>query len=1201
MTLKIMQPKRIHIFQSATLSAKLCSGEKNLEDNQIMLINHSSSPDELFRRSYRTARPLWPAVLVAAMLALLLPSGSWGQQSQLYELLSPTQTGVTFANRINETKEFNIQEFIYAYNGGGVGVGDINNDGLPDLFFTAMQLQNKLYINKGNFKFEDITHQAGLVENDGISFGVSMVDINADGWMDIYVCRQDGPNRLYINNGDLTFTERAKDFGLAYSPSSTHSAFFDYDRDGDLDAYILVNGDARGDNYTRKGLTDRLFRNNGNNTFTDVSAEAGINDRGYGLGLGVGDLNDDQWPDLFITNDFEERDIIYINNKNGTFTNSTKSVTKHTTEFGMGNDIADFDNDGHLDIVAVDMLPEDHKRLHGHMGSQSVYSPLFDSTQLMRNILLHNRGNGTFADIAFLSGIAETDWSWACLLEDLDNDGFKDLYVANGYKRDVSNLDVINNFSRTMMDKVSAVKLVPTTRLQNYVFRNNGNLTFSKITDQWGFSQVVNTNGAAFADLDRDGDLDLVLNNLDSAAYIYRSNAVEHHVGNYLRIKLNGKTPNAEGIGARIDLWANGGHQVREAYRTRGYLSSVEPIPHFGIGKATTVDSVRVIWSDGTEQTLRNVAANQVLALNQSESGKSTPQAKPQVPALFTEITTENGLHFNHRENIKWDDFERERLLPNRLSRNGPGIAVGDINGDNREDVFVGGGKFQPGKIFIQLGEGKFQQLQQPSIASDSMSEDMGALFFDADGDNDLDLYVVSGGNEYKADSPELQDRLYLNDGKGNFKKNADALPQMLTSSSSVIAADYDGDNDLDLFVAGRCIPGQYPLNPRSYLLNNTKGKFSDVTAKIAAELDTVGMVTSAIWSDYDNDNDPDILLVGEWMTPRVFRNDKGKFKDATANSGLENEKGWWNSIISGDFDNDGDMDYIAGNLGLNTSLRMKASKEHPIRLYANDFDDNGSLDLVTSYYYRGIEYPTRGRQTMASQMPPFIRRKFPTYAAYAAASIQEIFDKKKLDAAIRLEATNMASSYIENVGNGEFKISQLPIEAQVSPTFGMIIQDFNADGNLDLALVGNFYAPSQDVVRYDAGSGLVLQGDGKGNFTPLTPTQSGLFANDDARGITALQQSGTNSLAMIVVNNNAPSQIFERQFSSTDGKLMGFEDIAKYTHLILKLEDGRQRRYECSYGSGYLSQCSGAILITPQTQSVTLFKGTKQIKQINF
>lgn len=1183
-----------------TLINKMCSQKNNHNYRYRMLINPKPCSNQFRSIQNHGLASLLFGLAMVMVATLLLPSTAQSQQ-KLYELLSPSQTGITFANRINETKEFNIQEFIYAYNGGGVGVGDVNNDGLPDLFFTAMQLPNKLYINKGNLYFEDITQQAGLVTNDGISFGVSMVDINADGWMDIYICRQDGPNRLYINNGDLTFTERAKEFGLAYSPNSTHSAFFDYDRDGDLDVYVLVNGDARGNNYTRKGLTDHLFRNNGNNTFTDVTAESGINDRGYGLGVGVGDLNDDQWPDIFITNDFEERDIIYLNNRNGTFTNATKSVTKHTTEFGMGNDIADFDNDGHLDIVAVDMLPEDHKRLLGHMGSQSVYSPLFDSTQLMRNILLYNRGNGTFADISFLSGIAETDWSWACLLEDLDQDGYKDLYVANGYKRDVSNLDVINNFSRTSMDQVSAVKLVPTTRLQNYAFRNNGNLTFSKITDQWGFSQVVNTNGAAFADLDRDGDLDLVLNNLDSIASIYRSNAADNKVGNYLRIKLNGKIPNAEGIGARIDVWVNGGHQIREAYRSRGYLSSVEPIPHFGVGQATTIDSVRVIWSNGTEQTLRKVSANQVLTLNQSEAGAATPKNQQKPQTLFTEVPADNGLKFNHRENTKWDDFERERLLPNRLSRSGPGIAVGDVNGDNREDVFVGGAKFQPGKIFIQLADGNFQQYEQPSIAADSASEDMGALFFDADGDNDLDLYVVSGGNEYQADSPELQDRLYFNDGKGNFKKNTNALPQMLTSGSSVIAADYDGDNDLDLFVAGRCVPGRYPLNPRSYLLNNNKGKFTDVTAKIAPELDTIGMVTSAIWSDYDNDNDPDILLVGEWMTPRVIRNEKGKFKDATANSGLEKEYGWWNSIIAGDFDNDGDMDYVAGNLGLNTSLRMKASHEYPIRLYANDFDDNGSLDLITSYYYRGIEYPTRGRQTMASQMPPFIRRKFPTYASYAAASIQEIFDKKRLDSAIRLQAVNMASSYIENIGNGKFKLSSLPIQAQVSPTFGTITQDFNADGNLDLMLVGNFYGPNQDVVRYDAGSGLVLQGDGKGNFTPLGPVESGLFANDDARGVTALQQSEANTLTMIVVNNNAPFQLFQRQYSATNGKLVDFEGVAKYTHMILKFNDGRQRRYECAYGSGYLSQCSGAILITPQAESVTLFKGAKQIKQINF
>ncbi len=1155
----------------------------------------------MLKRLFASLSVLVPAILLPCAPAHAQGNAPGGSTTApLYQYLPPSQTGILFEDRITETPSFNIQDFIYAYNGGGVAVGDINGDGLPDLYFSATQLPNRLYLNKGNFTFEDISARAGVGDTAGIRFGVNMVDIDGDADLDIYVCKQDRPNALYINNGDLTFTERAREFGLDHDTSSTQSAFFDYDLDGDLDMYLLTNGTATGENYTRKGLCDHLYRNNGNNTFTDVTAEAGIFDMGYGLGVGIGDINNDGWPDIYITNDFDIRDILYINNGNGTFREETRKAMKHTAENGMGNDVADFNNDGFVDIIAVDMLPEDHKRLLGHMGSQSAYSPHFDSTQLMRNVLHLNRGNGTFADVAQIAGVSETDWSWASLFEDLDNDGYKDLFIANGYKRDVSNLDVIYNMVKTRMDKLTMLSFVPTTRLQNYVFRNNGDLTFTKMIDEWGFNQVINSNGAAFADLDRDGDLDVMVNNMDSVASIYRGTLAERHIGNYLRVQLVGKGLNTEGIGARVELRTKQGLQMRENYKTRGYLSSMEPILHFGLGDATSVEQVKVTWPDGTKQILTSVPANQVLKLEWKNAAKiDEPPAAP-VATIFNEVKDTTLFPYSHRENLQFDDFEQERLLPNRLSRNGPGVAVGDINGDGREDVYVGGAKFAPGKIYLQQADGSFVHHPQQAISDDSACEDLGSLLFDADGDLDLDLYVVSGGNEYISSSPELQDRLYINDGKGSFTKS-DGLPEMLSSGSCVIASDYDNDGDLDLFVGGRVSPGAYPNAPRSYILNNAKGKFTDVTETIAPSLARIGMVTSALWSDYDNDNDPDLILVGEWMTPKIVRNDKGKFADATTGSGVEGLNGWWNSLASGDFDNDGDIDYVAGNIGRNVGRRFRATKEFPLRLYANDFDDNGSLDLVMSYYYRGIEYPTRGRQKVADQMPPLIRRKFSTFAGYASASILEIYDKKKLDDAMKFQVTHLATSYIENLGRGKFKVTELPTMAQLSPTYGVNVEDYDADGNLDVLLIGNFYGPDQDVVRYDAGAGLFLRGDGKGTFTPTPVNESGFFAPSDNRGLASLQKGNSNSLYTLVLNNNGRTQVFERDFSEADGKLMNFEKEGKYTHMIMKFADGRTRRYECTIGSGYLSQCSGTVLVTPEAKSVTLYRGSKQVKTIKF
>lgn len=1135
------------------------------------------------------------------------------QQDPLFTFLPPSETGVTFANPILETQDYNINVFIYAYNGAGVAVGDVNGDALPDLFFGSSQGSCKLYLNRGNFRFDDATQSAGLADSTGVHFGVSMIDIDGDQDLDIYLCKEFEPNKLFINNGNGTFTERAKEYGLDWNGFSMQAAFFDYDRDGDLDMYLGLNG--RGSNnpqvalsasnttsdYLFRGQPDQLFRNNGNRTFTNVTKEAVIFDNGFCQSVAIGDVNNDGWPDIYLANDFDVRDILYLNNHNGTFRDASRQAFRHTSAASMGTDIADFNNDGLLDIISLDMLPEDHKRRMSHIGVGPIYSPIYDSTQMTRNVLQLNLGNGSFADIGQLVGIAETDWSWAALFEDFDNDGNKDLFVTNGYKRDVGNLDITFNIQRTRMDPVTLYRNIPTTRLQNYIFRNNGDLTFSKYNNQWGITQIINSNGAVVCDLDRDGDLDIVTNNVDSVAFLYRNNAAQRSLGRYLRVALRGKSPNTEGIGARIELWAGGNYQLREVYRNRGYLSSVEPITHMGVANATVVDSLKVTWPDGSVQWLRNVATNQTLSVSQSEaSAQPTVAATPSITPLFTDAG-KDVLKFTHRENGEYDDFKRERLIPRRFSKNGPGIASGDVNGDHLEDLFIGGAKGIDGKIFLQKPDGTFSQTVQHSIAADSTSEDMGALLFDADNDGDNDLYVVSGGNEFDANASELQDRLYLNDGKGKLTRATAALPRMLTSGSCVIAADYDADGDLDLFVGGRVVPGAYPTSPRSYLLRNDKGKFTDATAAVAPGLETVGMVSGAIWTDADNDNAVDLFIVGEWMAPRLFRNNKGKFQDITPSTGLDSATGWWNSIIAADFDNDGDMDYVAGNLGLNTNSRHNASQQFPVRLYANDFDENGSLDLVMSYYYQGTEYPMRDRTTMSSQMPAYIRRKYPTFSAFAASPLSAMFSKEKLDSAQRLFATTFSSSYIENLGGGKFAIRPLPILAQLSPTHGMIAEDFTGDGNLDLLLTGNFHGVDQEVIQYDAGQGLLLRGDGKGGFEAETIAESGFFAPNDARGVVSVRKGTGNALYAVVANNNAPAQVFERQFPPQAGTLWNVDKSLGYTHLLLTFGNGSQRRYECSIGSGYLSQCSGAILIPPTATQATVYRGAKLLKTISF
>lgn len=1142
-------------------------------------------------------------VFLVLLFAVAIPRTELrGQESEphLFTLLSPERTHIGFTNHVIENPTFYMQVFIYAYNGGGVAAGDINNDGLPDLYFSGTQSHspNRLYLNLGDFRFREISSETGTDDSVGVRFGVVMVDIDGDGDLDIYSCKQDQPNRLYINNGDLTFTERGAEFGLDYCCSSTQGTFFDYDRDGDLDLYLGINGKAREDAPMVKGLQDRFFRNDGGK-FVDVTAETGIRDHGYALSVSVGDFNEDRWPDIFVANDFQEPDLLYINNRDGTFTNRMRERMQHSSVSSMGSDVADFNNDGLLDILTLDMVPETHWRKMSSATSRSTYSPTFDSAQLMRNTLQLNRGGGYFSDISQLAGIAETDWSWTPLMADFDNDGRKDIFISNGFKRDMQNLDIMTYLDASF-DPLAITERIPTLKIPNYAFHNNGDLTFRNVTGQWGMDQIVNSNGAVCVDLDRDGDLDLVLNNLDSNAFVFQNNASELGRGNFLQIELRGKGANTFGIGSRVIVRHAGTMQAQEMTPVRGYLSSLEPVIHFGLGEARSADRITVLWPDGTRQELEHVPANRRIVIRQEQGLQPDPE--PAAPSagssfLFTPAN-EAGPNRRHRENT-FDDFNRERLMPHRFSRNGPGSAVADVNGDGRDDVWIGGAQGSPGTIFLQQPDGTF--LPSPDslpFIRDARFEDLGGLFFDADGDGDPDLFAASGGNECADGDTLLRHRLYLNDGHGLFRRDFDALPaDVISSGSCVAAADYDLDGDLDLFVGGRVVPGKYPDPPRSFLLRNDGGKFRDVTPEIAPALVAPGMASAAIWTDYDNDGDPDLFVAGEWMTPRLFRNDAGMFGDATPGSGLEGYEGWWNSIVGRDFDRDGDIDYVLGNLGLNTKPELRASAGFPLRLYANDFDGNGSRDLVMSYYFQGQEYPTRNRTDAAGQMGTYIKRKFPTATAYSVAGIRQIYPPQKLDSAIRLHATTLWSAYVENLGDGTFRVSQLPVTAQLAPVFGMIADDFNTDGNPDVLLVDNYYSPDGSVIQYDAGYGLLLLGDGRGSFTATDFGTHGFRVVCDAKSLAAVRLQESGALHILTTCNNR--QPINYRYRSPGGTFTAIDPATGCTHAVLVHEDGRRERCEFYRGSGYLSQSSPGVITGPQIKKIELYKGKEKIGTI--
>ncbi len=1144
-----------------------------------------------------------------------------GQSSQvtkaLLTYLSPEETGLNFINKVDENDSINVLNFLNYYNGTGVAIGDIDNDGLLDVFLTANTSGCKLFRNKGNFKFEDITEKAGI-STTGWCTGAVMGDINNDGFMDIYLCRSgarsDLPtgNLLFINNKNGTFTEKATEYGVDDKNLSNASALFDMDNDGDLDLYVL-NFPNRFDLYLDNQLIDnsraeessthRMYENMGNGKFNEITKPAGMFCFGFGLSATPGDFNKDGFMDLYVCNDFMTPDFLYINNGDNTFTNKHQEYFKHTTFSSMGSDVADFNNDGLIDLMIVDMLPEDN--YSRKMIAGSVNWDIFQMAarmgygqQFMRNTLHLNNGEGYFSEIAGLAGVVATDWSWTPLFIDIDNDGNKDIFISNGAYRDVTNNDFMNykydelrNKDKDNFDRRKLLDALPSKKIMSYVYKNNGDLTFSNKTSEWGLTQKkYASTGAAYADLDNDGDMDIIATSINANVLVYRNNTSEVLKHNYLKIKLKGTESNSFGYGTKVTVEAGGKEQYFECTGIRGFQSSSDPYLNIGIGKSTTIDKITVVWTSGKIQILQNVKPNQTITVNESEANDKVLPNKNKVEKPFEDITRPANLKFFHSED-KFVDFKRDRLVPHMLSRLGPGIAVGDVNNDGKDDFFIGNGaESAGGTLFVQDNTGTIREATGQPWRKNNSADNMGCLFFDLENDGDLDLYIANGGNHDDFYPNTYQHHLYINDGNGNFKQSAERVPLNM-SASVVVGADYDGDGDIDLFVGGRSLPGKYPKSSPSALLINENGKLVNATQQILPELENAGMVCAAIWTDCNGDNKIDLIVTGEFMEVKVFINQNGKLVNKTRDFGLAQSSGWWNSISAGDFDNDGDMDYIVGNRGMNGYF--KATPSEPVRVYAKDFDNNGTIDPILTYYILGQEYTHAELKDLAAHMPT-IQRNYAKYHEYAIQKPDEVFKKEDLQNSIKLEARYFASVMLVNNNNKSFTIKELPQRAQFGPVYGTNIMDYDNDGNLDIILSGNSLSVQIEMGYEDALNGLILKGDGKGGFTSQITTKTGYYTPYDAKSVARL--SGNGYELLLVGNNSNYMQAIRLKTQAKTVKLNSDE-----YKLVITLESGKKQVVENTYGAGYLSQNSRTVRLSGKAKSVEIFNFKGKSRTINF
>lgn len=1148
------------------------------------------------------------------------------QPNTLFTLKGAEDTGIYFNNLVEETDSFNILSYEYIYNGGGVAIADFNKDGKQDIFFSGNQVPNRLYLNEGKFKFKDISEKANITLPDRWNSGVAVVDINNDGWKDLYVCATTNPdstlrrNMLFVNqglnaSGEPIFKEQAAQYKIDYDGHSVMAAFFDYDRDGDLDLYILVNQKLTNvpTNYRPKitdgsaANNDRLFRNEGNGTFQDVTIEAGIVYEGFGLGLSISDVNMDGWPDIYVSNDYLSNDILYINQKNGTFKNRISEFLGHQSQFSMGNDAADINNDGLPDIITLDMLPETNARKKTTIGNKSYLNYINNEKygyeyQYVRNMVHLNNGldeGVKFSEIGQLTGLHQTEWSWSPLFADFDNDGYKDALITNGFPKDITDKDFANyradvgNLASNRM----LIDSIPVVKIPNYAFKNNGDLTFSEVTKSWGMSTPSFSNGAAYADLDNDGDLDYVVNNINDAAFVYENNLYQDkptgEQNNFINVKLVGSADNLDAIGTKLNLYYDSGKmQYFEQSFYRGFLSSVDETIHVGLGKITKVDSILVRWPDGLIAKLENVQANQLLTIEYKKQAGTSPSSITRESAKHTTLVEREDrklkIFYKHEEEDKID-FNLQRTLPHKFTQAGPGICVGDVNNDGFEDFIIGGSTLYNFTVYKQGKDGTFSTDGNGQIKDPNKSqEDAGLLLFDADNDGDLDLYVVSGSIEGQ-DKAIYQDRLYVNNGKGDFSLNSAALPETTSSGSCARASDYDGDGDLDLFIGGRIVPGSYPLPAASYLLRNEGGKFTDITKEVCPELQTLGMVTDALWTDFNNDGKSDLIIAGEFMPITFFANSNGKFTRVES-SGVEQRKGWWNSLAGGDFDKDGDVDYIAGNLGLNNNFQVRENL--PLKIFAKDFDGNGSIDPVLACYMRESMdedvkklYPIHFWDELNSQSPKF-RNKFSRYKQYGKVTLDQVLTTDDLKDALTLEANCMASSYIENLGNNKFVMRPLPVFSQSAPVNGMVISDVNSDGNLDVLMVGNDYGNEVFAGRYDAFTGLIMLGDGKGSFQVMGSAISGFYVPGDAKSLVNLY--GTNGDELFIASQNKDSvEVFVKK-PSNNFQVLEVKSLESSAEIVY--QDGRKQKIEFYYGSGYLSQSSRKILVPRSVKGIVIY-----------